>query len=424
MVKKVLALTAAGAATLAALACDKAALLAPTESTITVTAASRLLPSDGETEVSAVVVEQAGTPVQNGTTVRFTTNLGRLDPLEAQTRNGVATTRFIANNSSGIARITASSGAASGGSANGNVVEITVGTAAVNTVTLRASPGSIGPSGGSVELIATVVGENGQPLPGIVVIFNADQGSLSSTTATTNAGGEARTTLTASQQAIVSATAGTKTSGNVTISQRAGPIVSISCTPASGTGSSCASVPASSTNNTATVLFTVTRPTGSSALRTATINFGDGTSQALGNIGGGTATVTHTYTGPSGSTAAAYTATVQATDINGESQSASTSVIVTPRAPLGVSLTGSADTATTAGQRWTFTATVTPSDTAVQSYEWEFGDGESATTTSNTTTHVYETEASARRETVTVTVTTTDGREVTGRTEIIVDDQP
>ena len=424
MLKKVLALAAAGVAAFATVACEKAQLLAPTQSTITISAASRLLPSNGETEVTAAVVEQAGTPVQNGTTVRFTTNLGRVDPAEAQTRNGVATTRFFGNNSSGVARVTATSGAASGGTANGNVVEITVGTAAVNTVTLRANPGSIGPGGGSVELVATVVGENGQPLPGILVTFNADQGSLGSSAATTNASGEARTTLTTSQQAIVSATAGTKTSPNVTITQRAGPIVSITCVPAAGTGN-CASVAASATNNTATVLFTVTRPTGSSALRTATLDFGDGTSQALGNIGGGTATVTHTYAGPSGSSVAAYTATVQATDINGESQLTSTNVIVTPRAPLGVNLTGAANgNATTAGQQWTFTATVTPSDTVVRSYEWDFGDGESATTTGNTTTHVYEAEATARRETVTVTVTTTDGREATGRTEIIIDDLP
>jgi hypothetical protein len=217
MVNKVLALTVAGTAALATLACEKAQLLAPTQSTITVSAASRLLPSNGETEVSAAVVEQAGTPVQNGTTVRFTTNLGRLDPVEAQTRNGVATTRFFGNNSSGVARITATSGAASGGTNNANVVEITVGAAGVNTITLRANPGSVGPNGGTVELIATVVGEDGQPLPGILVTFNADQGSLSSNTATTSASGEARTTLTANQQAVVSATAGTKTSGNVTV---------------------------------------------------------------------------------------------------------------------------------------------------------------------------------------------------------------
>jgi hypothetical protein len=423
MVKKALVVSAAALVALATVACDRAQLLAPTESTITITAATTVLPSSGNTEISAVVVEEAGTPVQNGTTVRFTTTLGRVDPVEAQTRNGVAATRFYANDTSGVARITASSGAASGGTDDGNVVEITVGAAAVDTVTLRANPGSIGPNGGTVELIATVVGENGQPLPGVLVTFNTDQGSLSSNTATTGASGEARTTLTTSQQSVTSATAGTTTSSNVTVTMRAGPIISITCTPAAGTGN-CANVQASATNNTANVLFTVTKPTGSSALRTATIDFGDGTSQSLGNLAGGTATVTHTYSGPSGSSAVPYTATVQATDINGESQSASTTVIVTPRGQLAVSLTASSGTATEGGQRWEFTATVTPTDTAIESYEWNFGDGDTATTSSNVTAHVYGTDDEEKRRTVTVTVTTTDDREATGRTEILVDDNP
>lgn len=428
MLTKSFAVPIVAVVALAAVACDKAQLLAPTQSTITVTAATRLLPSSGETEISAVVVEQAGTPVQNGTTVRFTTNLGRVDPAEAQTRNGVATTRFFASNSSGVARITASSGAASGGTGNSNIVEITVGAAAVNTITLRANPGSMGPSGGTVELIATVVGENGQPLPGVLVTFNADQGSLSSNTATTGVGGEARTTLTASQQTVVSATAGTKTSGNVTVTMRAGPIVSISCTPTAGTGN-CAAVQASASNNTATVLFTVTRPTGSSTLRTATIDFGDGTSQALGNLAGGTATVTHTYSGPSGSTSQPYTATVQATDINGESQSAATTVLITPKpviTPINVALSASSGAATAGGQRWEFTATATgggdggTGNATIQSYSWDFGDGDSATTSGNTTAHVYDTAVTERRRTVTVTVRTADGRTATGRTEILV----
>ena len=429
MLKKFFVVPAVALAALAAAACDKAQLLAPTQSTITITAATTLLPSSGETEVAAVVVEQAGTPVQNGTTVRFTTNLGRVDPAEAQTRNGVATTRFFANDSSGVARITATSGAASGGTGDSNVVEITVGTAAIDTVTLRANPGSVGPNGGTAELIATVVGENGQPLPGILVTFNADQGSLSSNTATTGAGGEARVTLTTSQQTVVSATAGTKASSNVTVTMRAGPIVSIACTPAAGTGN-CASVQASATNNTANVLFTVTKPTGSSALRTATIDFGDGTSQSLGNLAGGTATVTHTYAGPTSSSAVPYTATVQATDINGESQSTSTTVIVTPRSQLTVSLSASGGTATAGGQRWEFTATVTPTDSQVQSITWDFGDGESATTGGvnalgvAVTAHVYDTEDEETPRTVTVTVRTTDGRTATGRTEILVDDNP
>src|SRR4051812_43218620 len=76
---------------LAVSACDKVQLLAPTDSTITLTTSSATIPSGGSTTLSAAVLESAGTAVQNGTTVRFATNLGRIEPAEAQTRNGVAT---------------------------------------------------------------------------------------------------------------------------------------------------------------------------------------------------------------------------------------------------------------------------------------------------------------------------------------------
>lgn len=412
-------------------ACDKAQLLAPTQSTITISASTRVLPSGGSTEITAAVIEQAGTPVHNGTTVRFSTSLGRVDPVEAQTRNGVAVTTFFAGDNSGIAQIRASSGAASGGEGNLNLVEITVGAAAVNTVTVRANPGSVGPNGGDVELIATVAGENGQPLPGVVVTFNADQGSLSSATATTTTGGEARTTLTTSQQTVVTVTAGTKTSTAVTVAARPGPIVSITCAPAAG-GSNCASVPAAIATNTATVLFTVTKPAGSSALRGATLDFGDGTSQALGNLAGGTAAVTHTYNGPSGSTAQTYTAALLATDVNGDSASTSVSVVITrvTPTPINVAVSGSAGTATASGQLWSFTATVTgggetgTGNATIAAYEWDFGDGTSATTSSATTAHVYSTAAAEQRRVVTVTVRTQDGRTATGRTEILVSKFP
>jgi adhesin/invasin len=401
--------------------------LAPTKSTITVSAPTRVLPTGGTTEVTALVVEEAGTPVTNGTTVRFTTSLGRLDPVEAQTRNGVATTTFFAMDTSGVARITAVSGAASGGTNNTNVVEITIGAAAVNTVTLRANPGSVGPNGGVVELVATVVAENGRALEGINVTFSADQGTLSSNTAMTNANGEARTTLTTSQQTVASATAGTKTSSNVTISVRSAPIVSIACAPASGTGN-CAAVQASSTNNTATVLLTVTRPTGSSTLRTVTLDFGDGASQALGNLAGGTATITHTYGGPEGSTARTYTATVAAVDINGETGATSTTIIITPKpaiTPINVTISSSCTTTTGLVQTCTFTATATgggdggTGNAAIQSYTWDFGDGSNEVTTSgNITSHVFTSEGA---KTVRVTARTADGRTATGRLEIFID---
>jgi len=424
------ALLAAG---LGAAGCDKAQLLAPTKATITVSTPTRFLPSGGSTEVTAFVVEEAGTPVQNGTTVRFTATLGRVEPVEVQTRNGLVVTTFFASNSSGVARIRASSGAATGGDDDTNVVEITVGAAAVNTVTIRANPGSIGPGGATVELIATVVGENGQALEGIGVTFNADQGTLADSSVATGASGEARTRLTTSQQTVVSATAGVKTSSNVTITVRAAPIITLACAPTSGTGN-CSAVQAGSTTNTATVLLTVTKSTSSSTLRTATLEFGDGTSQSLGNLAGGTATATHTYSGPTGTSNRTFTATVQVTDINGESAAASTVVTITPKAtvtPISVTMTATKDaTATAAGQRVAFEATVSgggegTATAAIESYTWDFGDDtEDATTSGNKTAHVYETTTSVQRVTATVTVKATDGRTATARTEFLVDEKP
>jgi len=409
--------------------CDKAQLLAPTQSTISLSAPTRVLPSNGTTPLTAVVLEQAGTPVHNGTTVRFTTSLGRVDPVEVQTTNGIAITTFFAGPNSGVADIRATSGAAKA-EGDVNLVKITIGAAAVNTVTVRANPSSIGPNGGTVELVATVVGENGQPVEGVVVSFNADQGSLGSTTAVTNASGEARTTLTTSQQTVVTATAGTKTSSNLTIPARAGPAVTITCATVT-TGGTCSSVPGTGSNNTATVVFTVTKATGSAALRTATLDFGDGTSQSLGTLAGGAATVPHTYAGSDTSNPRAYTATVLATDINGESTAASVTVLVTPRVttPIAVILTATESNKTQLTARWTFSAAATgggeggTADANIQSYSWDFGDGQTATTTGRQTSHVYErslADPQTQRRTVTVTARTADGRSGTAQESIIV----
>jgi len=398
-------------------ACDKAQLLAPTRSTITISAPTQILASGGTAEITAYVLEEAGTPVHNGTSVRFSTTLGTIQPENAQTHNGLARAVFSAGASSGVAEIRATSGSASGGTDNVNVVRITVGAAAINTVTLRANPGSVGPSGGAVELIASVVSEGGQGVEGVTVTFTTDQGTLSASTASSNANGEARTTLTPGQEANVTAAAGTKTSGAVRVAVRAGPIVSLACAPASGAGN-CAGLQASGSNS-AIVLLTVTKPTGSSTLRNVVLDFGDGESVNLGNLASGSTAVSHSYTGPSGSTPRSYTATVRADDVNGEATSATTSIVVAPRAAVGVSLTTSSETATLTGQRWTFTATaigVTDPGT-IQSYSWDFGDGAEVTTSGGTTAHVYTEEG---KFSVTVTLRMVDGRTASATTEILI----
>ena len=110
---------------------------------------------------------------------------------------------------------------------------------------------------------------------------------------------------------------------------------------------------------------------------------------------------------------------MRAEDINGETTSATTSIVVAPRSAIGVSLTTSSETATVTGQRWTFTATaigVTDPGT-IQSYSWDFGDDVDVTTSGGVTAHVYTEEG---KFTVTVTLRMVDGRTASATTEILI----
>src|SRR5262245_37513838 len=98
--------------------CDKIPLFAPTASTIVLSAPKRTLALNETVTVTAVVQKESGQPVQNGTTVMFTTTLGSLSPVSAETTNGIATVVFSAGSTSGTADVTATSGLA--GSAGGS----------------------------------------------------------------------------------------------------------------------------------------------------------------------------------------------------------------------------------------------------------------------------------------------------------------
>src|SRR5690348_13613962 len=80
-----IALAAAAVAVLATSACERAPLLAPTGSSITLTTATTALPANGTATIIAQVMESAGTPPHSGTRVTFTTTLGTIDPVDAST---------------------------------------------------------------------------------------------------------------------------------------------------------------------------------------------------------------------------------------------------------------------------------------------------------------------------------------------------
>ena len=167
-------------------ACDKVPLLAPGGTVISIFATANTGPVNGEIEIVATAIENgttstpttpttppttpgtpttpttpttpsststsgAGTPVQNGTVITFTTTLGRIEPVDARTNNGQVRVRFIASGQSGVATITAFSGGASA-----KLENLRVGTAAAERVLLSATPAVLPPSGGTTEIAARV----------------------------------------------------------------------------------------------------------------------------------------------------------------------------------------------------------------------------------------------------------------------------
>ena len=107
-------------------ACDRDPLMAPVASTISLTAQTTTLRPGESTELTAIVIEEAGTTVHDGTVVRFSSTLGSVSPEQARTDEGIAKTTFTAGAAAGTARVVALSGAAEPGPDVPNTIEIVI----------------------------------------------------------------------------------------------------------------------------------------------------------------------------------------------------------------------------------------------------------------------------------------------------------
>ena len=351
-------------------ACDKVPLLAPTESTITLTSSTTVVPVNGSAEITASVTESAGTPVQNGTVVTFTSSFGTIEPNEARTQGGKATVRFVASTQSGTARVGAFSGAA-----RAEVVELLVGGAAAARIILTANPRTVSVTDGRSEIIATVLDASGNPLRGVPVTFAATTGQVSPGTAVTGDNGEARTTFTGSTSGRVSANAGGQTADvEITV---ASPGVTI--TPPATIEAGIAAT------------FTLAPATGSGAIRDVVIDWGDGTTPTrLGTITGNTP-VAHAFP-----RAGVFTIRVTVTDAQGVTGT-TTAVVNVTESSVPVTLTAtpnpvSVGSATQQGLV-AFSASagggLGGGTAGIASYSWDFGDGGGAQTTGASTNHRY-----------------------------------
>ena len=408
-------------------ACDKVPLLAPTGSVITLFATSDTVPINGEIEIVATVIENgaaapptspttpttpttpgqtptpttpttttragAGTPVQNGTLVSFTTTIGRIEPREARTHNGEVRVKFIASGQSGTARITAFSGGAVG-----TIENLRVGSAAAERVLLTASPQSLCGTGGTTQIAARVENTSGSPVPGVPVSFTSDNGTLSASSAVTDESGTATVSLTTARESKVTANVAGKTAEvTVRVNARTGVTIAGPSTQVS------AGVPAT---------FTVGVATGA-VIRDVAVDFGDGERISLGPITGNT-TVSHTYT-ESGT----YTVRATATDAVCGTETVATALTILPGQPPAVTVTASNNNPTV-GETVIFTATVSGATSTILRYEWNFGAGAipaSIITTGNRATATYTTPGT---KIITVRVVQAAGPEGEGSTAIVV----
>ena len=378
-------------------ACDKAPLLAPGGTVIYLTAGSSSVGAAGSVDIIAVLVEQgtaasddststsaSGTPVHNGTLVSFTTNIGRIEPAEAQTENGRAVVKFIGDGRSGAATILAYSGGAR------SEISLNVGGAAAETIALSATP--LSSSGGASTIRATVQDTSGNPLAGVAVQFTATTGTLSATSAVTNDAGVATVTLTSTTESAVTATVGSKTA-------------SFTVTPATRSGLTI--TPPTTITASSPAVFTIGVTSGSN-VKNVRVNWGDGSAINLGAISSSTS-VQHTY-GDGGN----YTVTGTATmSDNSTEPTVSTSVSV---GEFSVSISSTNNTPS-AGSSVTFTGATVPNTTQVDEYRWDFGDGTSATTTGTTVSKVYTVPGTY---TVTLTVVPVTGGSRSNNTVVVV----
>jgi hypothetical protein len=398
--RSILALLALPLALVAA--CDKVPLLAPTGSVITLFPVTTTVSLNSEVTIVATVIENgsapagtgtgsgtttttntgAGTPVQNGTLITFTTTIGRIEPSEARTHNGQVTVKLITGGTSGSATITAYSGGASA-----QIKDLKIGTAAAKTVTVTTTPQALGASGGSVQVIASVIDDGGNPLSGIPVSFATDKGTISPSTATTDSSGNATATLTTTTTAKIIATAGTVASKETTVTVNARSLTSFN---SDGSGT---------TQVGSLVTFTVT-PAAGANITNVHVEFGDGASIDLGPIGSATPTSTrHAY-----QSTGIFTATASARDASGDVQQLTTTVSV---GSLQLTLSAAPSPADK-GQP--VIITVNNVAAQVREFQWFFDDGTpSYSTTAPQTTKVF---SSAGAKTIRVDVIGLSGAKI------------
>jgi hypothetical protein len=114
-----------------------------------------------------------GEALHDHTLVIFSATLGTLSPSEVEMIQGRAVVEFISGNNSGVAQIRARSGNIV---AEPDPLEITIGSAALDNLSISANPSGFGVGGGRTRIRVYAFDAMGNLLPGIPIILTTTSG--------------------------------------------------------------------------------------------------------------------------------------------------------------------------------------------------------------------------------------------------------
>jgi len=193
---------------LSVLACGKASPVAPSGTTLSISANPSTVGLNGTSTITVIGRQPNGNPLNPGTEIIFSADRGSIDPIAKIQSNGIATATFHADGRSGTVHISAVTGGSAGGGTSGSgggtsaSIDLQVGQSGDNapTLLLSVNPSTIPVKGTSkVTIIARNV--DGTPYPaGNQVILTTTLGSLSPSRPITQSDGTATSTLTAGTQ--------------------------------------------------------------------------------------------------------------------------------------------------------------------------------------------------------------------------------
>jgi len=193
---------AVGLCALAWLACSEGTPVSPLGAILRISAQPTRISKSGSSTITIQALRSNGNPVNEHTEIRLSTSIGAIDEVTYTDVDGVAKATLRGDGRVGTATISAYSGAV-----EPVTTDVAIGSLAA-AVRLQVSPTAVPETGATLDLLALIRDDQGQPLPEAVADFTTDVGTLESGGGflVSDANGEVRDTLTVTEDQLLAFT--------------------------------------------------------------------------------------------------------------------------------------------------------------------------------------------------------------------------